>query len=239
MNWEAGVTGWVAGVNDAADMTKPDNPGDALLVRLMRYHDGDLSAHERAEVEEDLRRHPDWQALLEDIVQGTQLAQLALQPAMRREMKSNVMSLRPGQRAFRHLFAAAGYRQAAALLIGLGLGVAGVHLTMNENSADTTLHLAGLPAASDPVDARQRALQRALGRLLQQPLGQSQQTAINDSVADLHGSLATMAHFDLGNEMPCVTFAFVPAQLGIARIDGVACRQSAGDWQVMTIPADH
>src|SRR5260221_7288793 len=140
----------------AGALASDHDPGDDVLVRLMRFHDRDLSAHEQGKVEAALPYHPDWRTALGDIASGTLIAQRAFRSASarNRSMNAKLIPMVRRQPLYRQLLADSGhFRQAAAVLVGLALGVAGMHVIAERDASRSTLRLAGLSAPSSMEDA--------------------------------------------------------------------------------------
>jgi hypothetical protein len=216
------------------------SPDDAVLVRLMRSLDGELNDDEQAQLEIDMRLHPEWYELKADLTRGTQMAQMALAAnATRAAVRPpKVFQAKTHDRGLAFF---AGYRQAAAIFIGIALGVAatiGAYTLWDHANQDSGLHLAGLEAPQDSEDLQQRALARSLLPLLSADYGADRRIAVDDAAAKLHGTLSIDRGFQLRQNIPCVEFLFTPRDTDAGQIDGIACQNTTGGWQIMTITAN-
>lgn len=218
-------------------------PDDDVLVRLMRACDDDLSIDEQTQLQADLGEHPEWNSILRDIGRGTDLARCALaisQAEADDRPAAHVLSFaKDARRTKQGGFAQwVNYRQAAAIAIGLALGVAGSRLLLQPDAADTELRLAGIAATDGKEEAQQHALKRALVVLLNDPAGQMREVEVNDQAADVRGVVALNRNFNLGAGIPCTEFSFAPQDQASLAMNGIACHQPAGGWQIMTITSN-
>jgi surface antigen len=207
-------------------------PDPDLLVRLMRYLDDDLNSFERQKLEADLENNPDLQSHLADIRRGTDIARNSYMA------RNNVVRSRSFTGAKRNalvdskIWNSQGYRQAAAIIVGICIGVLGSRLDLTHRADQSGLHLAGLPSSDNTEDSTQRALATALVPLL---TGTSTEVAVNDEAAGLHGRVNFVRHFSLSTGVPCTEFSFAAETSNRPRIVGIACQNLDGSWQTMTV----
>jgi anti-sigma factor RsiW len=214
-----------------------DEPDTDVLVRVMRYLDDDLDPKERAEVEQELRDSAELRAILADMGHGTESAHRAYAAWNAEDVSSSRIATlnRPAARKSR-AWPSSGYRAAAAIVVGLGIGLLGSRLaTMPHDTAGTDLHLAGLNSTVSPQEAQQRALETALVPLL---TGTAQQVEVSDKAAGLEGYLKVQRHLNLASGVPCTEFSFVAESNAGPKLGGLACQEPNGGWQTMTVDLD-
>jgi len=198
-----------------------DEPDTDLLVRLMRFLDDDLDPQDRAQVEQELQDSPELRAILADIGHGTDNAHRAYAAWNAEDVSSsriatyNIPAARKAS-----AWPASAYRQAAAIAIGLGIGLLGSRLaTMPHDTAGA-----------------QHALETALVPLL---TGASQQqVVVDDQASGLHGYVKVQRRLNLASGVPCTEFSFVADDNAGPKIGGLACQEPNGGWQTMTVDLD-
>ncbi|HVI89460.1 MAG TPA: hypothetical protein VM659_14235 [Dongiaceae bacterium] len=214
-----------------------DEPDTDVLVRLMRFLDDDLDPQDRAQVAQELQDSPELRAILADMGRGTESAHRAYAAWNAEDVSSSriaTVNIPAARKA--SAWSASAYRQAAAIAIGLGIGLLGSRLaTMPHDTAGADLHLAGLNSTVSPQEAQQRALETALVPLL---TGGSQQVAVDDQAAGLHGYVRVQRHLNLASGVPCMEFSFVADGNAGPKIGGLACQEPNGGWQTMTVDLD-
>jgi len=214
-----------------------DEPDTDVLVRLMRFLDDDLDAKERAQVEQELRDSPELRAILADMRHGTESAHRAYAAWNAEDVSSSrIATLNIPAARKSSAWSTSAYRQAAAIAIGLGIGLLGSRLaTMSHDTTGADLHLAGLNGNVSPQEEQQHALETALVPLL---TGTSQQVEVNDQAAGLKGYLRVQRHLNLASGVPCTEFSFVADSNAGPKIGGLACQEPNGGWQTMTVDLD-
>ena len=208
-----------------------DGPDDATLVRLMRYQDGDLPGAERMELERELQRDPQLRSYLADMTRGAEVARQAY--SGQDEAKIHVFpgAGRKTTAKFRP-WMNSGYMQAAAIVVGICIGVLGTRAIYNDHNSDSGLRLAGAPLTNGSQGDKEEKLTEALVPLLS---GTASQTPVNDEATGLHGYVSIMRHLTLSTGIPCTEFGFGVDKAGPVNLSGVACQSPDGSWQIMTV----
>jgi len=224
--------------NDGLTAGEPDT---ALLIRLMRYQDGDLNDEECRQLSADLQQSAELRSIYSDIERGTRAARLALTrlTVVEDNRRMAAMPEKPSDRPMaRPVSPFIDYRQAAAILIGIGIGLVGALYLERSQGTTETLRLAGLAEPTRHTDRVQAALQRALVPLLTGPAAMTEAKLDNDA-SGLHGTVRIEHHLQLAAAVPCADFSYKPQGSPVAAIIGLACQDPAGAWQVMTIDMAH
>lgn len=208
-----------------------DGPDDATLVRLMRYQDGDLPAAERLEIERELQRDLRLQSYLADMTRGTEIARQAYSGQSEAKIHAFPGAARRAPAKFR-MWTNSGYMQAAAIVVGICIGVLGTRAIYNDQNSDSGLRLAGAPSTNGGQGDKEEKLAEALVPLLS---GSISQSPVNDAATGLHGYVSVMRHLTLSTGIPCTEFGFGVDKAGPVNLSGVACQSSDGSWQILTV----
>jgi anti-sigma factor RsiW len=194
-----------------------DPAAEARIVRIMRYRDGRLTPPEAEAVAAELAADPEAAAIAEALALGDNAARAAWA-----ELESGPVPLALARRVTeaarkRPASLRTSWRAAAAIVVGLGLGVAGLVLM---RGGEHGLRLAGVETngAADPT--WKPALVSALA---QEPA--LTQVAFKDGKA----SVAIARWFDTASGMRCAEYTIS----GDAAKGGIACRRHDGGWDVI------
>lgn len=213
-----------------------DEPDADMLVRVMRFLDDDLDPQERRAMEQELETNSQLRSVLADMEHGTDMAHRAYAAWNAADVSTSRIATLQLPKRKSSAWPSSTYRQAAAIAIGLGIGLLGSRLaTMPHDAPSADLHLAGLATTASPQEAQQRALETALVPLLTGTAGASQQVAVNDAAAGMHGYLTVQRHLTLSSGVPCTEFIFNSDNKAVPNISGLACQQADGGWQTLTV----
>ena len=191
---------------------------EARMIQLMRYRDGRLSPQEAEAVEAEIAADPETAALAESFALGDEAARAAWA-----ELESGPVPLALARRvteAARARPAAAaaftGWRAAAAVVIGLALGVAAT--VVLQHPGDHGLRPAGVDGGTDP--SWKPALITALGK---------DPALTQVASADGKAQVAIIRWFDTTSALRCAEYTIS----GDAKGGGIACRRRDGGWDVI------
>lgn len=201
-----------------------DRAEEERMIRIMQYCDGVLPAREAALVAEEIARDPEAARLAAELSSGADNARLAwgnidadpvpLELARRVTQAARGVTGNPKP-------IAADWRMAAALVVGVALGMLG--LSMAQHGADQGLRLAGSDQAASDT-SWQPALMSVLAK--------DPETA---SVAFGNENTVSVARwFDTATGLRCAEFA--QSSAGAVTAGGIACKKAEGGWDIIEQP---
>src|SRR5581483_2694562 len=194
---------------------------EARMIRIMRYRDGRLSPQEAEAVAAEIAADPETAALAESFAVGDEAARAAWAelesgpvPLALARRVTEAARARPWMRTGA-MPAFAGWRAAAAVVVGLALGVGATVLL--QHPSDRILRLAGVEGGDS---SWKPALVTALG----------QDPALAEvASADGKARVAIIRWFDTASALRCAEYTIS----GDATGGGIACRRHDGGWDVI------
>lgn len=190
---------------------------EARMIRLMRYRDGRLSPQEAEAVAAEIAADPEAAALAESFAVGDEAARAAwaelesgpVPLALARQVTEAARARPAAMPAF------AGWRAAAAVVVGLALGVTG--MIVLQHPGDHGLRPAGVEGGDS---SWKPALVTALG----------QDPAMTEvASADGKAHVAIIRWFDTASALRCAEYKISGDTTG----GGIACRRRDGGWDVI------
>jgi anti-sigma factor RsiW len=220
--------------NDIEKEEAIDPAEEERMIRIMQYCDGVLPAREAALVAEEIARDPEAARLAQEMSSGASAARAAwgkfdsgpVPFALARRVTQTARTPIPVRR-----IAAADWRIAAALLVGIAVGALG--LLLARQGGDQGLRLAGSDrgeiAGQTVADASwQPALMSALAK-------DPENASVTFSAASGAENTVSVARwFNTAAGLRCAEFAKSTA--GAVTAGGIACRKSDGGWDVIEQP---
>jgi anti-sigma factor RsiW len=218
--------------NDERDDGSIDAAEEERMIRIMRYCDGVLPAREAAEVAEEIARDPDAARLAAEMSAGADAARSAfgnfdpgpvpLELARRVTQAARAPAPQSYPAPIRPL--GVDWRIAAALVVGIGLGMLGLMLAQHDGEG---LRLAG-SERMQPVEGSDPSWQPAL----MSALAKDPETAsVSFGAAGSESTVEVARWFDTAAGLRCAEFTKSTA--GTVTAGGVACRKPAGGWDVI------
>ena len=202
------------------------------MIRIMQYCDGVLPAREAAAVAEEIARDPHAARLAAEMSAGADAARTAWSKfdsgpvpfeLARRVAQSAREPVKISRRA-----ASVDWRVAAALVVGVGIGMLGLMLAQHGGAQDG-LRLAGServqPATNASADPSwQPALMTALAK-------DPETTSVTFGPSGTENTVRVARWFDTATGLRCAEFA--KATAGAVTAGGIACKKPEGGWDVI------
>ncbi|MDQ7249686.1 anti-sigma factor family protein [Dongia sedimenti] len=203
------------------------------MIRIMQYCDGVLPAREAARVAEEIARDPEAARLAAEMSAGADAARIAWgsvdsEPVPFDLARRVTQSARGPMHQARSI--TADWRMAAALVVGIALGMLG--LMVAQHGGESGLRLAGADKAADGVQASDTSWQPALISALAKDPETPRVTFAGPSGGESAVSIARW--FDTATGLRCAEFATSSAERVTA--GGIACRKPDGGWDVIEQP---
>jgi hypothetical protein len=223
--------------DDRPDEDQKEGARDAAeeerMIRIMQYCDGVLPAREAALVAEEIARDPEAARLAAEMSAGADAARIAwgdadTGPVPLELARKVTLAARGSVSGARTV--TADWRIAAALVVGVGLGMAG--LLVAQHGGEQGLRLAGSERAPDAVQPSDTSWQPALMSALAKDPATPQITFSGASGGENAVSIARW--FDTATGLRCAEFAKSTA--GTVTAGGIACRKPDGGWDVIEQP---
>lgn len=222
------------------DQPDEDRKKDAIdaaeeerMIRIMQYCDGVLPAREAALVAEEIARDPEAARLAAEMSAGANAARIAWGSAdsgpVPFDLARRVTQSARGP-AHQARSITADWRMAAALVVGIALGMLG--LLVAQHGGESGLRLAGVDNAADGVQASDTSWQPALISALAKDPETARVTFSAPSGGENAVSVARW--FDTATGLRCAEFAKSTADKVTA--GGVACRKDDGGWDIIEQP---
>jgi hypothetical protein len=219
--------------NDEPKDGAVDADEEERMIRIMQYCDGVLPAREAALVAEEIARDPEAARLAVEMSAGADAARIAWGDA-----DSGPVSLELARRVTQSARGpvhtattiTADWRMAAALLVGIALGMLG--LLVAQHGGEQGLRLAGSDRAPDGVQVSDASWQPALMSALAKDPEAARVTFSGASGAENAVSIARWFNTEAG--LRCAEFAKSAA--GAVTAGGVACKKPDGGWDVIEQP---
>ena len=208
-----------------------DAAEEERMIRIMQYCDGVLPAREAALVADEIARDPDAARLAAEMSAGADAARAAWNrfdsgPVPFELARRVAQSARAPMQATSRS-AAADWRIAASLIVGVALGMLG--LLLAQHGGDQGLRLAGSErtrnAAAESADPSwQPALMTALAK-------DPEMTSVSFGASGTENTVKGARWFDTATGMRCAEFA--KSTSGTVNAGGIACKKPDGGWDVI------
>ena len=215
--------------NEKEDGT--DAAEEERMIRIMQYCDGVLPAREAALVAEEIARDPQAARLASEMSIGAEAARAAWNkfdsgPVPFELARRVAQSARAPMPATSRP-AAADWRIAASLVVGVALGMLG--LILMQHGGDQGLRLAGservAATTAESADASwQPALMTALAK-------DPETTSVSFGASGTENTVKVARWFDTATGMRCAEFA--KSTSGTVNAGGIACKKPDGSWDVI------
>jgi hypothetical protein len=219
--------------NDEPRDRAVDAAEEERMIRIMQYCDGVLPAREAALVAEEIARDPEAARLAVEMSAGADAARIAWGDADSGPVPF-ALARRVTQAARGPIRTAttvtADWRMAAALLVGVALGMLG--LLAGQHGGEQGLRLAGSSRVPDGVQVSDTSWQPALMRALAKDPEAARVTFSAASGTENAVSIARWFNTEAG--LRCAEFA--KATAGAVTAGGVACKKPDGGWDVIEQP---
>lgn len=219
--------------NDEPKESAVDVAEEERMIRIMQYCDGVLPAREAALVAEEIARDPEAARLAMEMSAGADAARIAWGDADSRPVPLE-LARRVTQSARGPVRTAppvtANWRMAAALLVGIALGMLG--LLVAQHSGEQGLRLAGSDRAQDVVQVSDASWQPALMRALAKDPEAAR--VIFSGASGTENAVSIARWFSTEAGLRCAEFAKSTA--GAVTAGGVACKKPDGGWDVIEQP---
>lgn len=219
--------------------TPAEKVDETMLIRIMRYCDGDLSAAEMKEVAAEIERDPQLQEIANDLRQGAAVTRATVTAIgdmpMPLKLARAVLG-RPGGSRSLFLISSGIRKYAAALVVGAALGFLVANLpALTDRSGE--LRLAAAPdQATGIMDSSgfRSALHTALSKT-----GANAEIRYGTASNPKSGGLVTVTQWlKLGTDSDCAEFKHdLYESEALTTSYGLACQRPDHGWEIIQIPA--
>jgi hypothetical protein len=211
----------------------PNAAEEERMIRIMQYCDGVLPAREAALVAEEIARDPEAARLAAEMSAGAEAARTAWGdvgsgPVPLELARRVTQSARGPLRNARSMDA--NWRMAAALVLGVALGMLG--LLVAQHGGGQGLRLAGSGTGPDGVQVPDSAWQPALMAALAKEPEPARVTFRGASGNE--NTIRIARWFNTAAGLRCAEFA--KSDAGAVTAGGIACRKPDGGWDVIEQP---
>jgi hypothetical protein len=220
--------------NEEAKDGAIDAAEEERMIRIMQYCDGVLPAREAALVADEIARDPEAARLASEMSAGADAARAAWGgfssgPVPFELARRVAQSARKPARSTQPVVNA-DWRMAAALIVGVALGMLG--LLMAQHSGGQGLRLAGSDKMPDGVQTSDASWLPALMSALARDPETASVTFAGASGSENAVSIARW--FSTAAGLRCAEFAKSTA--GAVTVGGIACRKPDGGWDLIEQP---